>query len=442
MRKITIITTILGVILVLSSFTFITGSPIVMNDGFTLYGSSVGVTDRTEHDSKYWAYDAISPESTDQNIFVSTIARGGRTSAGIIFKERIGSNKLKTDLSYQVSSTKGNAVHIQIGTANKIDTSNPISKLLYEYSFSTRNQPVSGSVNIQIEPSLFNDNANIIVGGIKRGNISKNDINYLSFYVYGTSGDSGGLINLQNTRYQPIIGYSKDPQDMYAIQTFNGGTTITLDEFRFPVKSFSATNSIQFIFENSSTDSVSDSYEIYSKLAYGQSVTVPEGQVWVVPFVFDNSQGIVKVSCSNDFYNTDTGICTKMSGLVYALSQDDLDTEQLTVVATSNSLCKQATGSEAVSIDGETCVQPSPVMENCDKVVNGKCQLIVSNQCKEKGYTWNEETKSCETPIAVNSQTKEVTKKSNPILSILYWSGWGLFAILLTITLITKKRRR
>jgi hypothetical protein len=255
-----------------------------------------------------------------------------------------------------------------------------------------------------------------------------------------------GQGSLTNPRYEPIFGCPSQPNDLLAIESFAPGATICYDNLRYQAD-------LQFCDEHppiltSLTGSTVDNLmEIPTLLLADQCYTVPQDQTITMLYKFDNTDGLVTVTCSDGEAVNINGECQSYTGVVTVCSAGTFDPVQGTCVVTAfepvcetgsynptTKVCEYSLPSTGVCPSGQTlssdgtkceylaqpastpvcesgrydlslnaCIYNPPVQQVCEQgtLIDGQCilQLSIDSTCPD-GYTFNQDTLSCVLPIA------------------------------------------
>jgi uncharacterized membrane protein YuzA (DUF378 family) len=392
-------------------------------DGYTLIGSSQeleGTTPLVETQymgCRYESRNSWWEESSSNWRFGSTatfsLTGYKDTHMGAFpytqFKEKLGARNIKVNFAWSLQSTGTYGSYLQVCLTDRLGMFNPgltdhcalratcndcKEVLIYKGLTNTVAQ-TSGNDLIEIKPNLFDNYYDVFVNGLLKSTISKTETRYLtSCYPNTNSGGENG--NFDNIRYQPLLGCQSDPGDVIVEQTFTAGT-ISLADFRYPVKQFCYSNPLIVIRGNQSGVTFDGSIEVFQKLIESQSVTIPEGDIWTIRYIVDNSAGIIPTDCgSTQAYNSDTSICTP---LVLAFTGGTLNPDTNTFVIEPKTVCETLLGQPGVWNEADQkCYINQPVIEQCD-LTSQTCILVVSKVCEASGMTYNAELQRCESDV-------------------------------------------
>lgn len=407
---------------------FLQGTGLGFGDGFTTIGSSQEITDaqpittyydgRETHkvlNSKFWKADmqGIYQTSTDQNLDIE-----GKFATAT-FNEPINNRNIKFEVEYlsQATSTETASVSITVGDIYW-QTKDGTAKTAFE----TVSNP-------------FTNITRVLIGGVERGRFDRSQAP-----TYVVVDSSHTRLTLTGLRYQPILGCENDATDAIVEQTFTGGQAINLDSFRFPIKQFCYSNPIIVIRGDQSGVTFDGSIDVFSRLAQAQTVSIPEGDVWTVRYVIDNTKGLVATACgSGNAYDVEKQSCTP---LVLALSEGTIDTDTNTFTIEPKVVCEEKLGVKGIWNEQEQrCIVEQSVMEYCD-VFTDECSLRISTVCTNAGLTYNKELQRCESESTIEQGVVE-----QPVSTGFTWVTWTLlgttifFALLSGIIFMTRKRR-
>ncbi len=449
---------------------FVQGTTIGTGDGFTLFGSTLQVTDlkftyednpyiyygstprfagtKYKWDSKYWLIDyegatdsLFDKSSTDENIIINANGKWYKDyktpqyyayTINALLKVPINDKKIRIDLessfvcygrSAKTQLVIGNT-NIDIGGCNGRTTS---------YS----------NVLIETIPNIFDEKTEVYVGGILKHVINKtDDKTYLKIVTYNQYEDSTGYSSsaktmIKNVRYQPLLSCIKDSQDLLAQQSFTGGSEVSLDKFRFPVKQFCYSHPVIII--KGDTSGIDESYYIIEKLINGVTLKVPEDEIWTIQYIFDNSDGLVSTICPSGELLDENGVCKKQAGLVLAFTQGTLNTNTSTFTIEPKTICENIVGAKAIwDEDTKTCKIPQPVINYCTEE-NG-CVLLVSKICENSNLKYDSVTQSCISDVKIDV-TKGEIKQNATLTQFIIWALIGLISLISIITIILMLKR-
>lgn len=374
-----------------------------LTDGFTKIGSDIKLTDYTEGvklwNSRYWnGAESTSALSTDQNLDFA--------SQCVLYTEPLGEKKIRFDIESTVTSTPSNANAIWGGIG--IDTINTPAIILPS-QFTSGGAAFANSiignlwkwsgtgvnkVMVEIAPSSFSNDYTVSVGGITQGTFSDIEAKYIQI----CSAISGGNAQIKNLRYQPLLSCEKDSTDISAKQAFVGGTKFNLNDIRYPVKQFCFSHPLEIYKGDSS--GIDSSYTIYNKLINGFDVTVPDDEVWLIHYVFDNSLGLANIFCEEGSELNENGVCEKQSGLIYVLSQGELHNDG-TFTIEPQTICESAQYDGRWVEETKLCILEQPIIDYGS-------ELRVSTICKNSNMIYDSDNKRCVSPVTVNPITGKI----------------------------------
>lgn len=418
---------------------------VAIGDGYTLIGSSQKMSNYTQTPiswkTDYFSYQrtgncpttgAFYPltGSTDQKLTVGGGNIGGTCEFNdcTTILQPFNRKKIRVDLTYTLSASSKSQSHMNIKSND--------GTVLFSDSFGSSSQYPSHTSSLLVEsvPHLLDSQTDILVGGQLKKTITPTQDFSLTFCGL-VDANSGVQFIFNNLRYQPILGCQNDPTDAIVEQTFTGGQTITLDSFRYPVKSFCYSNPIEIIRGNNSGISFDGSIEVFSALSQAEAVNVPSGDTWTVRYSIDNSKGIISTSCgSGNAYDLNKQSCVP---LVLALTEGTLNTDTNTFTITPKVVCEEKLGIKATWNDQtQQCVLNQPVLEYCNPN-NNECSLQVSKVCTSAGLTYNSQLQRCESKSTVTEKPQ-----NQPLFTTWTWIFLGLFIVSLFAFLILLGMRR
>jgi len=293
---------------------------------------------------------------------------------------------------------------------------------------------------IIFEPSVLNpDNLTIECFGAKGVEITNVDTSecdgiYLKiYYAYP--------ITIKNPEYKPLFSCQTGPNDLLAMESFAGNTTIDLYSTRFPVKSFCL--DIPAIITDAKNNGTTTTAELYYRLIAGGSYHIPPEQTVTLFYIFDNSEHLVPTMCdvAKEYYDVNSEKCTPRIGVVQVCSAGVFDPDKGVcvvepVIEEAKPVCK--VGRYDTSL--KACVYNPPVKQLCVSgtlnETTGECILPIEGTCPP-GYVkeeYEEGKYKCVLPVEnVTTSTvmpKIEVKEVRVVPKYYKWLLIGLVAII------------
>ena len=146
-----------------------------------------------------------------------------------------------------------------------------------------------------------------------------------------------GSIHVTDIRVRKPFSCTQAEGEMLAGEIFEAGETISAESTRYDLVRLCPTH-LPIIVDVDQRGSDVD-FTLYQRLAEGETITVPTGQVWIFPYVFDAREAGIQDTFCAEFYNPKKGDCDTLSGYVNVLSKGVVDTEEGVNVIVPKEVC-------------------------------------------------------------------------------------------------------
>lgn len=146
-----------------------------------------------------------------------------------------------------------------------------------------------------------------------------------------------GQIHVTDIRIRRPFSCTQMDGEMLGGKVFEAGDTVSALSFPYFVRVCPI--HLPIIIDADQQGSDVD-FTLYNKLAQGDKLVVPAGQVWVIQYVFDaKAAGVTDVACT-EFYNVDKKQCDSLSGYASFLDRGVVDTQDgVNVIVANKDVC-------------------------------------------------------------------------------------------------------
>lgn len=223
-------------------------------------------------------------------------------------------------------------------------------------SFTDPSEGLIEMISSRLEPNKF-------VVKLNGREVCEKDVSgpvFIKLRATGTRSSSNEFL-IGAVKYKIPFNCQLSEGEFLASETFRGGDIFST---RYPVRKFCLQHPVVIFDEIQGGTAVTA--EPYNRFVNGEMITVPDGQVWEVKYVFRNvdrdGNQIIPLACdfNSEFYDVNVGDCTSQSGLVQ--------------------LCGEGT---VFDPDRFACIATPSVPDVCENGVldasTGKCVILVSS---------------------------------------------------------------
>jgi hypothetical protein len=191
--------------------------------------------------------------------------------------------------------------------------------------------------------------------------------------------------------------YELGPNQLVAMESFSGGSTISRTSTRYPIVSFIYI--LPPIVIDADDNSVSTDRTIYDELDDGKTLQIPTSQVWSLFYVIENNYQLTTIC---DVIDVETGQCAKINpGVVIACSEGQFDPSLGLCVVQPESRIICPEGGRYDVAQG-VCIFNPPLQAVCPE---GSIYNVNTEQCEyspdtayvcDIGFNYNPSTGKCE----------------------------------------------
>jgi len=215
-------------------------------------------------------------------------------------------------------------------------------------------------------------------------------------------GSGGGrvysyVMQLTDIKTKRPFSCNLENNELLAYEPFAGGREISDKSMRYTVRKYCLDHPAVIFKGDQGTDTTA---EIYDRLNKGETLPIPDDEVWGIFYVFKNDGTIPAVCNPDEAFNTETGKCTDVGGLVTFCSEGSFDPAigACVVQPEIRNVCEEG----RFDVTQGKCIYNPPIQavcENPDAVFNpgsGKCEYVPDEDviCPRGGF--NGDTGKCE----------------------------------------------
>lgn len=372
------------------------------DDNFVLSYNTGSLETTTHTCTMNQVYGLGTPENINNEMIFTKSGTGVNNQLiGIVTvttKKDFKDSDIKVSISYDIgeSSSGGGPVNNCAYNNNVIISVNSGDINMFSKSFSSPDGEGNkkGSFNLELKRSYLNSNESVIyIDGISTGNTLIGKGGKLSI----TASGGMGKVGVSNIKYK--VPFSCDfNNQLLGVETFGGNKQVSIYSTRYDVKKFCLAHPAIVMKQGKGSTTTA---EIYQKMVYGETLTVPEDEIWTLFYIFDND-GTIPGYCENG-YDVINDRCYNMSGITFVCSEGVIDevTGTCTVNYNTTSVCPDG---GRLDMGIAKCIYNPPIHYICSNSdanyypAVGKCQStpLANDTCGNKAETYNPISNYCE----------------------------------------------
>ncbi len=191
--------------------------------------------------------------------------------------------------------------------------------------------------------------------------------------------------------------FSLGENQLIAMESFSGGSTISKTSTRYPIISF--VNILPAIIIDAEDNSVTTTGAIYERLESGEAQQIPLTQVWSLFYVIENNFQLPTIC---DILDVSTGQCAKINpGITIACSEGQFDPSLglCVIQPESRTICPEG---GRFDVSQGVCIWNPPLQSVCPEgsvynVNSETCQINpISEFVCPSGFSYNPNNNKCE----------------------------------------------